>query len=67
MTQGRQRVSSFCIVEAGVVDLVFPVASGSDRLSLAWPSGGIGRRTGLKIPYRVTGVRVRAPSRPRCF
>ena len=29
-----------------------------------WPSGGIGRRTGLKIPYRVTGVRVRSPPRP---
>ena len=29
-----------------------------------WPSGGIGRRTGLKIPYRVTGVRVRPPPRP---
>ena len=30
----------------------------------SWPDGGIGRRTGLKIPWGVTPVRVRAPLRP---
>ena len=33
----------------------------------SWPDGGIGRRTGLKIPYRVIGVRVRPPLRPLVF
>jgi hypothetical protein len=35
----------------------------TDRV-LLWPSGGIGRRTGLKIPCPVRDVRVRAPPRP---
>ena len=29
----------------------------------AWPSGGIGRRTGLKIPWGVSPVWVRVPPR----
>ena len=34
------------------------------RCSGTGPNGGIGRRTGLKILYRETGVRVRSPLRP---
>ena len=34
------------------------------RISSARPSGGIGRRSGLKIRCRVTGVGVRVPPRP---